>query len=472
MYDWKMALYWRLPVFLQEYALSGYARYLERLYYGPGYDEWRQECVRWQQWSWAQMEAWQNQHLQALIALAAQRVPYYRVQWRGLAWRDVCSVADLPLLPRLDKHAIRQQEELFLVEGHDPKSLWMEKTSGTTGTSLRIFWPKAMLPKWWALYEVMCRNPIGAAQELPRAMLGGRPIVRGDTRHPPYWRFNRYWCQLYLSSYHVSRATAASYIGALQRYGSCWMTGYGSAVAALADSAIEAGLAPLSMRAVLVSGDTLLSGMRASIEQFFGCRCFDHYGQCEGVATAMECLYGRLHVLPMLGIIEIVRDDGSLCAPGEMGEIVATGLLNDAMPLIRYRVGDYAAWAEEQHCQCGSPTPILARIEGRVDDYLVTADGRKIGRLSTAVKRSPSIRSAQLVQDCPGHAYLLVCPGEHYQFTHAMAVRDDILERIGKFALDIIEVPEIPRTPQGKTALVVRLADRPHMRPAYASLLQ
>jgi hypothetical protein len=38
--------------------------------------------------------------------------------------------------------------------------------------------------------------------------------------------------------------------------------------------------------------------------------------------------------------------------------------------------------------------------------------------------------------------------------------------------LKIIEVPEIPKTPQGKTALVVHLADRPNIRPAYDALLQ
>jgi phenylacetate-CoA ligase len=211
--------------------------------------------------------------------------------------------------------------------------------------------------------------------------------------------------------------------------------------------------------------------MRQSIETFFQCKCFDHYGQSEGVAMAMECASGRMHVIPDAGILEITREDGTLCLPGEIGEIVATGLLNDAMPLIRYRLGDYAAWAQDQECSCGAPGPILEALEGRVDDYLVTRDGRQIGRLSTAMKRSPTIHSAQIVQDRPGHAYLLVRPSNGYRMADASAVRDDILERIGVFDLDIVEVPEIPRTPQGKTSLVVRLADRPHMREAYAGIV-
>jgi hypothetical protein len=87
------------------------------------------------------------------------------------------------------------------------------------------------------------------------------------------------------------------------------------------------------------------------------------------------------------------------------------------------------------------------------------------------MKRSPTIHSAQLVQDRSGHAYLLVRPSNGYRAADAAAVRDDILERIGAFDLDILEVSEIPRTHQGKTSLVVRLADRPHMREAYAGIL-
>ena len=76
------------------------------------------------------------------------------------------------------------------------------------------------------------------------------------------------------------------------------------------------------------------------------------------------------------------------------------------------------------------------------------------------MKRSPSIHSAQIVQDRPGHAFLLVRPGEGYRPKDAGPVVDDIRERIGRFDLDVVEVSEIPKTPTGKTRLVVRLPER------------
>ncbi|MFQ5852773.1 MAG: phenylacetate--CoA ligase family protein [Candidatus Binatia bacterium] len=471
-HDWKMGLYWRLPVFLQEAALSLYARRLDRLYYGDGYEGWREKFDEWRSWSRREAKIWQDLQLQTIIGLAAKHVPFYREKWRKIDWKSVRSAKDLHILPLLDKQAIRQNESNFLVEGLSPRSLWLEKTSGTTGTSLRIYWSTSTLPKWSAVKEVMIRNAIGVGNDQPRVMMGGRPLVPGNTNKPPYWRYNRYWKQLYLSSYHVSRSTAKDYAEAIRDHGSEWITGYGSAIAALADCALEIGIQPVSLRTALVSGDTLLPVMRSSIENFFRCNCFDHYGQAEGVAMAMECTHGKMHTIPGVGIWEILREDGSPCTPGEIGEIAATGLINDAMPLVRYRLGDYAAWAKDQSCPCGNQQPVITDLEGRVDDYLVTSDGRRIGRLSTAIKRSPTIHSAQIVQDRPGHAYLLVRPGEGYRSADAAAVRDDILERIGVFDLGVIEVTEIPKTQQGKAILVIRLADRPELREIYKQFLK
>lgn len=471
LHDWKMNLYWCMPVRLQEAALGIYAKYLDRVYYGPKYQEWREWALNWRSWSRNDIGEWKKRRLRQIVQLAAAEVPFYRNAWKGRLPASFGSESDLQALPFLEKQSIRKNELAFIAEGRDPRSLWVQKTSGTTGTSLKIYWPKSMLPLWWAVTEVRVRYVAGVAQEMPRAMMGGRPVVAGSSVRPPFWRFNRQWKQLYMSSYHVSPKTSPHYISALRKYGSLWIIGYGSAIAALAESALEAGVEPYPVQSVITSGDTLLPGMRRLIEMFFRCKCFDFYGQAEGVAMAMECSQGKMHTVPMAGIIEVVREDGSLCRPGETGEIVATGLLNDAMPLVRYRTGDYACWSEEQDCPCGNPSPVIRNLEGRVDDYLETSDGRRIGRLSTAFKRSPSIHSAQLLQDRVGHAVLLVRPGEGYRRADAEEVRDDILERIGRFELEIMEVSEIPKTMQGKTALVVRLNERPLVNGPYDRIL-
>jgi phenylacetate-CoA ligase len=470
-YDWKMELYWRLPVPLQELGLSAYGWHLDRLYYGREFEEFSRFLDDADGWSAEKFAAWQSERLRDILQTAVSRVPYYREAYRGLDVTAVRGAADLPRLPLLLRQRLRQREREFLDERLDPRGLHRAKTSGTTGTSLTLYWRKRDLRRVKAALERRVHEAAGVSRRIPRAMMGGRPILPGRQDKPPYWRRNRYWQQLYLSSYHVSRRTAPAYAAAIRTSGVSWLTGYGSAIAALADNATDAGERPVPLQAVIVSGDTLQPGMRTSIERFFQCRCYDMWGQAEGVGAAMECSAGRMHVVPEVGVLEILWPDGSLCAPGETGEIFATGLLNTGMPLIRYQTGDFAAWAHEAPCPCGSRSPVFESLEGRVDDYLVTSDGRQIGRLSTAIKRSPSIHSAQIVQDRPGHAWLLIRPGEGYRSDDARPVVADILERIGDFGFEVVEVEEIPKTPTGKTKLVVRLSERLEMRETYRELL-
>lgn len=468
--DWKMLLYQGLPVPLQEVGISLYAWHLDRLYHGVVYEKELLRITESELDSVAAVRSFQEQRFVSMMAEARAHTKYYRQEFAQLP--PVHGLEDLTTLPVLDKQRIRQHEFEFIDERFDFKKLFCEKTSGTTGTSLKIYWDKESIQKLWAAYEIRVRRAAGVDRHTPRAMMGGRPIVPGGAVKPPFWRYNYRWHQLYLSSYHISRSWAGDYIAAMRRAGSKWLTGYGSAIAALAESAMAEGIAPLQMKTVVVSGDTLQTGMRKSIETFFQCQCRDQYGQAEGVCWIMECEHGRLHVSPEFGILEILDPQGASCPPGKSGEMVVTGLINRAMPLIRYRIGDEAAWATEQSCACGQPFPIVEKLEGRMDDYLITTDGRKLGRLSTAMKASSSIHSAQIVQDRPGHAFLLVRPGSGYTRDAAALVKADVLSRVGGFDLDVVEVPEIPKTAVGKLKLVIRLEDKPEMHKIYEALIQ
>ena len=108
--DWKMRLYWRLPVFLQEAALSFYAARHEQINHGPGYQEWRQRFHSWQSWSRADVAAWYAEQLPSIVALAATRVPYYREQWRQVDWQAVQRAA-----LDLDPFVTHERDEFFFV---------------------------------------------------------------------------------------------------------------------------------------------------------------------------------------------------------------------------------------------------------------------------------------------------------------------------------------------------------------------
>ena len=270
-----MELYWRLPVPIQEAALSAYGWHLDRLYYGPEFDAFYRLLEQTARWSAEELSAWQAERLREMLRVAVERVPYYREAYRG-SGRCVGPRRRRPgAASRSSSPASAAEREGVSRRASRPRRLYATKTSGTTGTSLTIYWPKDALQRNKAVLERRVHEAGGVSRRIPRAMMGGRPIMPGRQTRPPFWRRNWYWRQLYLSSYHVSKATASAYAEAIRSSRVGWVTGYGSAIAALAENATEAGERPVPLQAAIVSGDTLQPGMRASIEQFFGCRCFD-----------------------------------------------------------------------------------------------------------------------------------------------------------------------------------------------------
>ena len=62
-------------------------------------------------------------------------------------------------------------------------------------------------------------------------------------------------------------------------------------------------------------------------------------------------------------MIEIVDDYGGPVEEGEKGELVVTTLSKEALPLIRYKMGDITSLVWEE-CECGSDPSEIMRFKG------------------------------------------------------------------------------------------------------------
>ena len=143
----------------------------------------------------------------------------------------------------------------------------------------------------------------------------------------------------------------------------------------LARAVEKRGLAVHSPETITTAAERLQPHMRELLSRVFRTEVFDRYGSREFGLMGHEChRHEGLHAPLQSMYLEVLRDDDSPADPGEVGRIVATSLINCALPLIRYEIGDLGAWSEEP-CSCGRVWPLLREVKGRTTDNFVKADG-------------------------------------------------------------------------------------------------
>jgi phenylacetate-CoA ligase len=170
----------------------------------------------------------------------------------------------------------------------------------------------------------------------------------------------------------------------------------------------------------------------------------------EFVVAASECEAGRLHLWPEAGVLEMQSADGRT-GDTLAGELVCTGLLNPAMPLIRYRTGDRGSLAPAgQRCDCGRTLPIVETIDGRVDDMFYTVDGRRVGRIDPVFKTSLAVREAQVVQESLERIRVRFVPGPGFTGATGHLIAERIRQRLGSVQVVLEPLESIPRGAHGK----------------------
>ncbi len=131
-----------------------------------------------------------------------------------------------------------------------------------------------------------------------------------------------------------------------------------------------------SIRAILSTGENATEALREDCLAAFGARVIDRYSNEEMGWLAVQCPNSNhLHVMSSNVYVEIVDDDGRPCPVGVPGRVLLTGLHSEAMPLIRYDVGDVAEWGEACGC-CHLQLPVIGRLWGRQREFLRTPDGQ------------------------------------------------------------------------------------------------
>ena len=132
------------------------------------------------------------------------------------------------------------------------------------------------------------------------------------------------------------------------------------------------------------------------------------------------------------------------------GPLLITGLAAEATPRLRYRIGDVGTKAKHP-CPCGRPGETFFSVDGRLEDYVATPDGRLVGRMDHVFKAQFAVAEAQILQTDAGSIDVLIVPRAGWSESGRRSITKELRARLGE-EIDVrIElVDAIKREPNGK----------------------
>jgi phenylacetate-CoA ligase len=411
-----------------------------------------------QYWASPQMQELRDCKLRELVAHAYEQIPFYRrlLDDRGVKPWSTEGVRDLPKLPVLTKDMFHAHWPELRARDVPDSQVSVGQTGGTTGIPMRTAWDN--VTSVWSTVCYICGLAwAGLTLRHRRAQLFG-----GTLGIQPARRFDRLrkWLsgEVFLPAFELGPHNVGDDIAWIRRSGTRFLIGYASACYALATLAEAVG-EPLSLRAVLPTAELCPQAWADTIARVFSAKVLPYYGGGEVNSLGYPCPDGGVyHTRDEQAVIEVENDAGQVALEGE-GAFLITDLDNRAIPLIRYRNGD-AGQLAAPGCPCGQPLGRILRLDGRVNDMLVTTTGTKFsGVIAThSFRLIDHVESYQVMQWAPGQATVRIVRGPGYDpAVEEPKVYSVFRQHLGEGSQVAIEyVTSIAKTPAGKARFVIR----------------
>lgn len=128
-----------------------------------------------------------------------------------------------------------------------------------------------------------------------------------------------------------------------------------------------------TMKVCVVTSEMLFEEDKLLMETQFGVPIVNEYGASELDLIAFENIHGEWQVNSETIFMEILDENNQPVPNGIEGKIVITSLYNKAHPFIRYEIGDIGILDEKSTPK----KPILKKLIGRTNDVAILPSGKK-----------------------------------------------------------------------------------------------
>lgn len=455
------SIYKHLPISMQNMGCSIYGIIESKKRFGCVFSERLSSLLISEHWDAEAIRKYQYNALKESLINAIHSVPWYLSHAReaGITDKDILAnpLDALGKLPILKKEDIHSHWKEIIRESTSLSALTKIHTSGTTGKSLTFYKPNEAIQFQWAVWW-RHRARFGCKLGDLHVNFTGKPATPLSQMHPPYWRYNRAIRQYNINMHHVTRDKIFDIVKFLNSISPRFYSGYPSIMGEVARLAVEQEL-ELQSKAkpvvIFAGAENTLSWQKQVLEEWTGAKVTDQYGFSEGCGNASKCEYDNYHEDFEFSFLECI-DAETLHDGSTRGKLICTGLANPDMPFIRYAVGDVGIFAPDNfNCPCGRKSKVIFSIDGRIEDFILTPEGRRIMRFDYLFKDSHYVREAQVCQYKEGSITVKVVRRQGYSIRDDEEIRRQVTNWISpSLQVDIEYVESLDREPNGKLRAV------------------
>ena len=318
-----------------------------------------------------ELQRMQYKLLKSLVYRLYSFSPFYheRMKEQKVHPDDIRELADVKKLPFMFKRDLRDNYPDKIFTASQDELVRYHVSSGTTGKPTMVGYTQNDIDLWTT----------SLARALTSAGLG-----RGDVIQVSYgYGLFTGGLGLHYGAERIGATVLPTSVGNTERQSELMQDLGATGIACTPSYLLHMGEVAEKM-GISIKNDTKLStgilgaepwteGMRNRMQDWLGIRAFDIYGTSELSGPMFtECTEQKgFHLWSDIALAEIIdpRTEEPV-SPGEKGELTVTILKKEALPMIRYRIGDITSM-DDSTCPCGRTHPRIQRITGRVDDMLI-----------------------------------------------------------------------------------------------------
>jgi len=435
----------KLPPLIKNNLLHFYDALPEKVRFGSDIEYWNRFLRDTESWDRKMLIEYQTEKLGKVLQFAINHIPHYRSISDKIIEKN-----SLNYFPILNKEVVKKKGDLLIPDNISIPPHIIEKTSGSTGTPLTFLIPQTLIPKERAFWKRLLR---WGGYHNGDKILTIKGLLNLNDKHKAFAsRFIKGDNHLVLSTKNLTEDHLDYFINKINEFKPKVICGFPSVLYILSSHLKRKKLKVNFPKFIHTSSETLFPEVRAEIEMAFGCKILNWYGLNERCVTAQECPeYRNMHINMEYGYLEITENRLS----GDKGYILGTSFDNFLMPFIRYNTYDIGSISLD-YCPCGRASLILKNLEGRIDDFIVTTDGRYLppAFFGVLMKSFSKVEQFQVIQEKDAKIRLFIKGVEQLCQKDLLNIKETFEAHL-KEPIYVDPVEEIRRTNQGKIRRVI-----------------